>query len=155
MSEPDDVLDPEKWIGKGRTFPAKPEDVPRELSLYCDHLLEIPGNFQKNAFPNASTTVEKFLQLRLLEPSFDVVHAQANHCFHQLHPNDDPISLLIRPIPSRGFIENLRRSYGQAVLNGNNSVEDPTVQILKAVTSLAGRTKKSQVPDNIDEEFED
>ncbi|KAF8230619.1 hypothetical protein L208DRAFT_1400313 [Tricholoma matsutake] len=51
MSEPDDVLDlenppqfnPEKWIGKGCTFPAKPEDVSRELSLYCDHLLEIPG----------------------------------------------------------------------------------------------------------------
>jgi hypothetical protein len=50
MSEPDDVLDlenpphfnPDKWIGKGRAYPAKPEDVPRELSLYCDHLLKIP-----------------------------------------------------------------------------------------------------------------
>jgi hypothetical protein len=66
ITEPNDVLDlenppqfdPEKWIGKECTFPAKPEDVPRELSLYCDHLLlKIPGNFQKNAFPNASTTV--------------------------------------------------------------------------------------------------
>ena len=52
MSEPDDVLDlenpphfdPDKWIGKGRAYTAKPEDVPRELSLYCDHLLTAEGN---------------------------------------------------------------------------------------------------------------
>ena len=42
MSKPDNVLDlenppqfdPDIWIGKGRTYPAKREDVPRELSLY-------------------------------------------------------------------------------------------------------------------------
>ena len=97
----------------------------RELSLYCDHLLEIPDHFRKNAFPDASTTVEKFLQLQFLKSSFSVVHAQASQCFHKLHSNEDPANLLIWPIPSRGFIDNLKMSYGQAVLNGNSSVVDP------------------------------
>jgi hypothetical protein len=50
MPEPNDILDlvnlplvdSDKWIGKGCTYPEKPEDILRELSVCCDHLLEIP-----------------------------------------------------------------------------------------------------------------
>jgi hypothetical protein len=103
MSEPNDVLDlvnppqfdSDKWIGKGHTYPAKPEDVPMELSLYCDHLLEIPDCVRKDAFPDASFTVEKFLQLKLLESSYSVVHIQAEQCFQKPISNEDPVCLLI------------------------------------------------------------
>ncbi|KAF8232053.1 hypothetical protein L208DRAFT_1398038 [Tricholoma matsutake] len=62
------------------------------------------------AFPDASISIEKFLKLCLLKPSFT---------------NEDPGCLLIWPIPSRALIDNLKKSYGQAVLNGSKSVEDP------------------------------
>lgn len=118
-------FDESEWIGNGRTYPANQQDVPPELSTYCDHLLEIPTNFAKAAFPDAGISIEKFLKLRLLKPSFSVVHVQADRCFTRFAANEDPGCLLIWPIPSRAFIDNLKKSYGQAVLNGSKSVEDP------------------------------
>ncbi|KAF8220016.1 hypothetical protein L208DRAFT_1417303 [Tricholoma matsutake] len=81
--------------------------------------------FAKASFPDAGISIEKFLKLRLLKPSFSVVHVQADRCFTRFAANEDPGCLLIWPIPSRAFIDNLKKSYGQAVLNGSKSVEDP------------------------------
>jgi hypothetical protein len=60
MSEPNDILNlvnppqfnSDKWIWKGHTlaYPAEPEDVLMELSLYYDHLLRIPDCDRKDAF---------------------------------------------------------------------------------------------------------
>jgi hypothetical protein len=80
---------------KGVNISCKSTDVPLELSTYCDHLLEIPTNFAKAAFPDAGIAIEKFLKLRLLKPSFSVVHIQADRCFTCFVANEDPGCLLI------------------------------------------------------------
>lgn len=43
-------------------YPANQKDAPPETPTYCDHLLEIPTNFAKAAFPDASIAIEKFLK---------------------------------------------------------------------------------------------
>jgi hypothetical protein len=119
-------FDKDKWIGRGRTYPAKPVDVPWELTLYCGHLLEIPANFAKAAFPEVSMTVEKFIALKLLKPSFGLVHIKSDHAYSRLAQNQDAACLLARPIPNQSFVEHMKNGFGQAVLDGNISVEDPT-----------------------------
>jgi hypothetical protein len=67
MPEPNDILDlvnpplfdSDKWVGKGCTYPEKPEDVLRELSVYCDHLLEIPDHVRRDAFPDGPASLSR------------------------------------------------------------------------------------------------
>jgi hypothetical protein len=181
MSEPNDVLnlvnppqfDSDKWIGKGRTYPAKPEDVLMELSLYCDHLLEIPDHVRKDAFPDASFTVEKFLQLKLLDSSnvAAVSNIPVQLFDHILRVQFRAIpggqTLHVKRfclLPSSAFLctldvapsetENrLKISPQDGVLFRN--LKDSSAGIQKAVASLASRGKKAQVPDDTDEEVED
>ena len=120
------LFDKDKWIGRGHTYPAKPVDVPWELTLYCGHLLEIPPNFTKAAFPEVSMTVEKFIALKLLKPSFGLVHIKTDHAYSCLAPNQDTTCVLAQPIPNQSFVEHMKIGFRQAVLDGNISVEDPT-----------------------------
>jgi hypothetical protein len=69
------------WIGKGRIYNTK--DVPWQLDSYLHELVEIPISFSKCAFPDDNMVVENFIRLKLLKPSFDLIHRQAKECFTQ------------------------------------------------------------------------
>jgi len=122
------LFEKDKWIGRGRTYPKNPVEVPWEVASYCKALLVIPSEFAEEAFPDNNIGVEAFLALKLPKVSFSVVHIQPDRCFRKLVPNQDAHCLLTRPIPSQGFVERLKGVFGQAILDGNISVEDPNFQ---------------------------
>lgn len=124
--DPTPQLDHSIWIGKGRDWPKDPKDVPRGLGLYRSHLLEIPDYYKKQAFPRNDITVEEFITKDLLKVSHSLVAVKPNLWFNHLPPNQDVEALLSRPIPSQVFVEKIKEAFGQAILDGKESVQDPS-----------------------------
>lgn len=98
-----------KWVGTGKIYPTNPKDVPWELTAYLAQQLEIPEDFETAAFPDPVLQVQDFLELKLLNASFSLVHKQPDRCFSSHITNQDTIHLLTRPIPDRAFVEGLKK----------------------------------------------
>jgi hypothetical protein len=54
------------------------------------------------------------------------VSVKPNLWYSSLPPNQDEEVLLSRPIPSKNFVEKAKGAFGQAILDGKHSVQDPS-----------------------------
>lgn len=124
--DPAPQLNQDIWIGHGREWPKDPKLVPRALGLYRSHLLEVPEYYINKAFPRADITVEKFIETDLLKVSYSLVAVKPILWFNMLSPNQDEEVLLSRPIPSQIFVQKAKEAFGQAILDGNLSIQDPS-----------------------------
>ncbi|KAF9459537.1 hypothetical protein BDZ94DRAFT_1381618 [Collybia nuda] len=124
--DPVPQLNQDIWIGHGREWPEDPKLVPRALNLYRSHLLEVPEYYNNKAFPKANIIVEKFIETNLLTVSYSLVAVKPNLWFNVLPPNQDEKVLLSRPVPSRIFVQKAKEVFGQAILDGNLSIQDPS-----------------------------
>ncbi|KAF8228718.1 hypothetical protein L208DRAFT_1403197 [Tricholoma matsutake] len=101
-------------IGKGKIFPSNSSAFPD---------LE---DFYRYTFPNSEVAVKDFLALKLPKESYALVHPSASTCFSTLPANDNVKHLITRAFPSQNFVEAMRKEFGQALLDGAVSVEDPS-----------------------------
>lgn len=118
-------FDEKRWIGKGKIFPSNSSAFP-DLKGYRKRKLFIPEDFYRYTFPNSEVTVKDFLALRLPKESYALVHPSASTCFSTFPANDDVKHLIPRALPSRSFVEAMSKEFGQALLDGAVSVEDPS-----------------------------
>ena len=118
-------FDEKQWIRKGKIFPSNSSAFP-DLEGYCKNKLFIPEYFYRYTFPNSEVAVKDFLALKLPKESYTLVHPPASTCFSTLPANDDVKHLITRALPSQNFVKAMRKEFGQALLNGAVSVEDPS-----------------------------
>lgn len=119
-------FDEKRWIAKGKKFPSNSYDFP-DLDGYCEQKLSIPKDSYRNIFPDREVTVKDFLALKLPKERYGLVNPLALTCFSTIAANDDNIEhLAARALPSRKFVESMRKEFGQALLDGAVSVEDPS-----------------------------
>ena len=119
------LFDKKRWIGKGKKFPSNSFDFPG-LEGYCKEKLSIPKDSYSYAFPDNKVTVKDFLACTLPQEHYGLVHLSATTCFSTIPPNDDIQQLATRALPSWNFVQAMRKEFGQALLDGALSVEDPS-----------------------------
>lgn len=115
----------DEWIGKNKKYPTDASKVPPELERYCTLTLEIPEQFRTLLLPDDNMTIDAFLRFQMPKESYDLVYPSAKKAFSPQPPNENIERLRTRVLPSRKFVEETRKAFGQAVLNGANSVVDP------------------------------
>ena len=110
-----------EWIGVGKKYTL---DVPQAVANAKNDQLRIPEAFQKN-IPSADLSVNDFLQLNLPTLSNEFISTKPHIWFNNEKPNTNPLCLMSRPIPTKFFLDRLHDAFGQAWLNGANSISDP------------------------------
>ena len=96
------------------------------MDNYCKQKLSIPEDSYKNIFPDREVTVKDFLALKLPKERFGLVNPLASTCFSTIAANDTIRHLAARELPSRNFVEAMRKEFGQALLDSAVSVDDPS-----------------------------
>lgn len=118
-------FDKHKWVGRGKKYPTEVNQVPPELGFYCKSLLAIPHNIQETDFPSDKSSVKLFLVRQLPEQSKWLPTLKPAQCFESIEPNDDGTSLVSRQLPSDEWIKGAYKHFGQAILDGRESILDP------------------------------
>ncbi|RDB22778.1 hypothetical protein Hypma_009978 [Hypsizygus marmoreus] len=122
-------LDEQHWIGTGKFFPSDRSSIPPDLEGYYRGKLSIPDDFRTCTFPHDKLTIDAFLNLSLPIQSYALVHPPTSTCFSLYPPNEDVNRLITRALPSRQFVNSMSKAFGQQLLNGSLSVEDPSYKM--------------------------
>jgi hypothetical protein len=113
-------FDKPKWIKQNREYPANP---PAELRAYRDSLYEIPQKYR--LIPEPSLNIIEFTELKLPGTTSTLIEYAANNSFSENEPTEDIGCLANRNLPSRIFVNNVKSAFGQAILDGAKSIDDP------------------------------
>ena len=111
-----------KWIRQNRKYPADP---PAELLAYKDTLYEIPRQYQLLLIPNLTLNIIQFTELKLPETTSTLIEYAAKNSFSEQEATEDTSCLANRNLPSRTFVNNAKLAFGQAMLDGARSIDDP------------------------------
>jgi hypothetical protein len=112
-----------EWISQGRTYPADNSPFP-ELVAFHAAALAIPHH-ARDFLPTPSLSIKQFLSLKLPITAATLVHRSAKQCFGCELPTEDVSCLRTRRIPSKDFVNNANKAFGQALLDGAQSFADP------------------------------
>jgi hypothetical protein len=114
-----------EWIGKQRVFPAKLSDVPPELDAFYKESLKIPPAFENILFPGPNLTIMQFLAHELPSRTMPLIDTRVNSCFSSEPAIQDLRCLQTCSIPSQQFVRDAKHLFGQALLDGTQSIRDP------------------------------
>ncbi|KAG2028694.1 hypothetical protein BDR03DRAFT_1019464 [Suillus americanus] len=112
-----------EWIRQTRTFP-KVFPLPPALHKLCDAILTVPKDLLTPLLPPDDLPVSKLVKFKL--PSIQPVSAQPSLSFDTtlaVEPVDTTA-----PIPPKPFVDGMMAAFGQALLDGNQSILDPFSQ---------------------------
>ena len=112
-----------EWIGQGRTYPVDNSPFP-ELAAFHTAALAIPRH-GSNFLPSPCLSIQQLLSLELPTTAATLVHRSAKQCFCPQPPTEDLSCLQTRRIPSKGFVNDANKAFGQALLDGAQSFADP------------------------------
>ena len=112
----------QKWIKQNCKYPADP---PAELRAYRDSLYEIPQKYQYHLIPERTFNIIEFTELKLPGTTSTLIEYIAKNCFSEHEPTKDISCLANRNLPSRSFVDNAKSAFGQAILDGAKSIDDP------------------------------
>ncbi|KDR83159.1 hypothetical protein GALMADRAFT_206799 [Galerina marginata CBS 339.88] len=109
------------WIRKGKAYKDVPdfvsEELCRRLTLPEDALAVLPAQ---------KLSISQLIESRFSMQVQMLQIGTPSSCFSEREPNTSLTSLLLRPVPSRKFIQQLQACSGQAMLDGKVSVKDWT-----------------------------
>jgi hypothetical protein len=114
----------DEWIGRSRKYP-KGDHAPLALKYYIDGLLVIPDMVKDKHIPSSNLSVEDFIKKKLPQISYNLPIAKAELSFRKETPNVHIDALSTRKIPPLAWLNKLKDSFGQAVLDGKKSIVDP------------------------------
>ena len=117
-------IDIATWIRQGKTFPSGPE-VPAGLLEYCQRRLDIPHAHRSQLLPDRDLPVDQFLKLHLPALSNALVNFKPERWFSCEPPNEDFTFLIRHTIPPKPQLAKLKDAFGQAILDGAQSISDP------------------------------
>ena len=113
-------FNPADWIGTGKQFtPALPQQVFAEKQRQ----LTIP-EANLTHFPSSTLPIAQFIELRLPLQSTEIITTSTTLWFSKEPARDNIQVLLNRPVPSKEFLTTLDYAFGQAWLDGAQSVVD-------------------------------
>jgi hypothetical protein len=112
-------FDKAKWICQNRKYPADP---PAELQAYQDTLYEIP---QLQLTPDPTLSIVQFTELKLPDTTSILIGYAAKICFSEYDVTEDISCLANRNLPSWTFVNDAKLAFGQAMLDGAKSINDP------------------------------
>ncbi|PPQ73525.1 hypothetical protein CVT25_012435 [Psilocybe cyanescens] len=118
----DEFFKEEEWIGKGKKYDW--EKLPGYVTSAKNTSLKIPETFLHHAqLPQSNLSVADFLLFKLPQLSSEIISSKTSTWFSADKPTTNNI-LVSRPVPSPDFINNLKAAYGQAWLDGAQSIVD-------------------------------
>lgn len=117
----DIVFKKEEWMGK-----KYPKDAPIELDDFRDATLKIPPAIRKSLLPNPEMTVQAFISLSLPPCTVSLIDISAATCFIEKEPMQNFECLRTRKLPSKEFVATAKACLGQALLDGAQSIKDPS-----------------------------
>ncbi|KAH9983501.1 hypothetical protein BJV77DRAFT_300257 [Russula vinacea] len=119
---PGPLFIPADWIGTGKTFTAT---LPQQVLAEKQRQLVIPEGYSAH-FPSSTLPVTQFIDLELPLQSTEIITTSTTVWFSkETAHNDLNIRILLnRPIPSKEFLADLKSAFGQAWLDGAQSVID-------------------------------
>ncbi len=109
-----------EWIGTNRPY----VNVPEEVSNAKNRCLEVPTSFSSQ-FPSPTLSVVDVLAFTLPEMSNGIVTSKTALWFSKDIPTTAPDCLWMRPVVSESYLKVLERDFGQAWLDGAQSMIDP------------------------------
>lgn len=112
------------WIGKGRRYP-KAEDAPLALTYYVASLLQVPDTVIEEYIPSSNLSIADFIQKKLPKVTYSLSTTKPKFCFRKEDPNEGTDALAAHALPSMAWVNGLKEHFGQAVLDGMKSIEDP------------------------------
>ena len=115
-------FDKVKQIKQNCKYPADP---PAELRAYQDSLYEIPQEYQLQLLPEPTFNIIQFTKLKLPGTTSTLIEYATKNCFSEHEPTEDKSCLANHNLPSRIFVNNAKSAFGQAILDGAKSIDDP------------------------------
>lgn len=116
------IFNPNEWIGKGKIFDIK--IIPQSVLDAHSATLVIPPTYLEH-IPSPDLSVTDFLKTSLPTRSPTIVIVKVKHWFSHDLPDSDVSYLKTRSIPSANFLTELNKAFGQAWLDGAQSLVDP------------------------------
>jgi hypothetical protein len=120
-------FDPSKWIGKNNIYDIK--SLPYNVVAARIAAGSIPASQVASlALPRHDLTVKDFLTARFPPLSGSLISVKATHWFSRDPPNlnaDIWTCLSTRPLPSLDTLRELDKAFGQAWIDGAQSIIDP------------------------------
>ena len=86
--------------------------------------IEIPRQYQPLLIPDPTLSIFQFTELKLRKTS-TLIEYVAKICFLEQDETEDISCLANRNLPSRTFVNNTKLAFGQAILDGARSINDP------------------------------
>ena len=111
-----------KWIRQNRKYTADPAP---ELQAYQDTLYEIPWQHRLQPIPDLTLNIIEFTELKLPETTSTLIEYAAQNYFFEHDVTEDIKCLPNRNLPSRTFVNDAKLAFGQAMLDGARSINDP------------------------------
>jgi hypothetical protein len=113
---------PADWIARGKQY----LDAPFEVISAKNAVFELPAPAQATEMiPPGSLSVAKFCSLPLPRISSEFIYEESQMWFRNDEPTTEVSLLMWRSIPPAAVLELLKRTSGQAWLNGAKSIADP------------------------------
>lgn len=116
------IFDKTVWMGKD--YPVS--DVPAELTAFREASLKIPLTIRERFLPHHDSSVESLLGRPLPSSLASLITVRAMSCYRKEKSAIDVQCLETRKIPSFEFVQDAEACLGQALLNGSQSIVDPT-----------------------------
>ena len=111
-----------KWIRQNLKYPVDP---PAELIAFRDTLYDIPRHYQLQLIPDMTLNIIQFAELKLPEITSTLIEFAAKNCFMEHDVTEDISCLANRNLPSHTFVNDAKLAFGQAMLDGARSINDP------------------------------
>lgn len=111
------------WIGTGRQYPKA--EAPLALTYYLASLLQVPDTVAEEYIPSRNLSIANFIQKKLPRVSYSLSTTKPEFCFRKEDPNEGTNALVTHELPSMAWVNGLKEHFGQAVLDGMESIEDP------------------------------
>ena len=108
------------WISTGKRFTS---NLPQHVLAEKQRLLKIPEHYSTH-FPPPTVPVAQFIELNLPVQSTEIIMTSTSLWFSKEPAHDNIRILLNRPIPSTEFLTDLDGAFGQAWLDGAQSIVD-------------------------------
>lgn len=108
------------WIGTGKQFTSA---LPQQVLAEKQRQLIIPDSYCTH-FPSPTVPVSQFIELNLPMQSTEIITTSTTLWFSKESVRDNIQILMNRPVSSREFLADLNDAFGQAWLDGAQSVVD-------------------------------
>jgi hypothetical protein len=110
-----------EWIGVRKKYVLS--EIPLQVHFQMRQQLVIPHAHLAH-FPAVDLPVVKFIKLQLPVQSTEIITTTTKTWFSKDIPNLDTTTFFTRPIPVKTFLDSLASSFGQAWLDGSQSIVD-------------------------------